>query len=155
MMCSQLLEGLKCESQIENSGRARSRGHALWFVALQKGRGACWSFGMKLGRIDKLHLLIWAYIKPTQGGQCIVEAHLLLRRATGNSNSYNSPRPGLGRSHHLPPYSIFYVTCSQVPSQAQGGPQFLKQRNCEDLRAFSQLSALKRVEGRVEASEWN
>jgi hypothetical protein len=25
---------------------------------------------------------------------------------TGNSNSQDSPRPGLGGSHHLPPYSI-------------------------------------------------
>jgi hypothetical protein len=31
---------------------------------------------------------------------------LVLRRATGNSNSQDSPRPGLGGSHHLPPYSI-------------------------------------------------
>jgi hypothetical protein len=31
---------------------------------------------------------------------------LVLGRATGNSNSQDSPRPGLGGSHHLPPYSI-------------------------------------------------
>ncbi len=30
-----------------------------------------------------------------------------------------------------------------------------KQRNCEDLRARSQLSALKGVEGRVEAPGWD
>ncbi len=28
----------------------------------------------------------------------------------GNSDSQDSPRPGLGGSHHLPPYSIFYAS---------------------------------------------
>ncbi len=50
---------------------------------------------------------------------------------------------------------VFCMTHSQVPSQAQDGPQFLKQRNCGDLRARSQLSALKGVEGRVEVSGWD
>jgi hypothetical protein len=30
----------------------------------------------------------------------------VLGRATGNSDTQDSPRPGLGGSHHLPPYSI-------------------------------------------------
>ncbi len=30
----------------------------------------------------------------------------MLGRATGNSDSQDSPQPGLARSHHLPPYSI-------------------------------------------------
>ncbi len=30
----------------------------------------------------------------------------MLGRATGNSDSQDSPRSGLGGSHHLPPYSI-------------------------------------------------
>jgi hypothetical protein len=38
---------------------------------------------------------------------------------------------------------------------AQDGPWFLKQRNCGDLRAHSQLSALKGVEARAEASGWD
>jgi hypothetical protein len=33
-----------------------------------KGRGASWSFGMGLRRVDKLHSLTWAYTKLTQGG---------------------------------------------------------------------------------------
>jgi hypothetical protein len=28
----------------------------------------------------------------------------------GNTNSLDSPRPGLGGNHHLPPYSIFYAS---------------------------------------------
>jgi len=30
----------------------------------------------------------------------------VLRRATGNTDTQDSPQPGLGGSHHLPPYSI-------------------------------------------------
>jgi len=33
----------------------------------------------------------------------------VLGQATGNTNSLDSPRPGLRGSHHLPPYSIIYV----------------------------------------------
>jgi hypothetical protein len=50
---SQLLEGLKCESKrrtVEEGGvEMRSLAHNTW-----RGRGACWSSGMGLGRIDKL-----------------------------------------------------------------------------------------------------
>ncbi len=34
----------------------------------------------------------------------------MLGQATGNTDSLDSPRPGLGGSHHLPPYSILCVT---------------------------------------------
>jgi hypothetical protein len=36
----------------------------------------------------------------------------VLGQATGNSDSLDSPRPGLGGSHHLPPYSIL---CDSPP----------------------------------------
>jgi hypothetical protein len=65
---------------------------------------------MGLGRIDKLQLFTRTYTKPTQGGECIVETLLVLGRTTGNSNSQDSPWPGLGGSHHLPPYSILYAS---------------------------------------------
>ncbi len=35
---------------------------------------------------------------------------LVLGQATGNTDSLDSPRPGLEGSHHLPPYSIICVT---------------------------------------------
>jgi hypothetical protein len=44
------------------------------------------------------------------------------------------------------------MTRSQVPIKTQEGSKLLKQRNCEELGACSQLSALKGVEGLVEAS---
>ncbi len=34
----------------------------------------------------------------------------MLGQATGNTDSLDLPRPGLGGSHHLPPYSILCVT---------------------------------------------
>jgi hypothetical protein len=34
----------------------------------------------------------------------------VLGRTTGNSNTHDSPRPGLGGSHHLPPYNILYAS---------------------------------------------
>jgi hypothetical protein len=36
----------------------------------------------------------------------MVGALLMLGRTTGNSDTQNSPQPGLGGSRHLPPYSI-------------------------------------------------
>jgi len=36
----------------------------------------------------------------------------VLGQTTGNINSLDSPRPRLGGNHHLPPYSIIYVTPS-------------------------------------------
>jgi hypothetical protein len=38
--------------------------------------------------------------------------HLVLGQATGNLDSLDSTWPGLGGSHHLPPYSIL---CSSPP----------------------------------------
>jgi hypothetical protein len=38
------------------------------------------------------------------------ETPLVLEQVTGNTDSLDSPRPGLGGSHHLPPYSILCVT---------------------------------------------
>jgi len=33
-----------------------------------RGKRACWSSGMKLERVDKLHSLTWACTQLTQGG---------------------------------------------------------------------------------------
>jgi len=68
MMHSQLFEGFKCESQIENNERAKNRGTLLDSQHFGGVEGACWSSEMGLRRIDKLHLLARAYTKPTQSG---------------------------------------------------------------------------------------
>jgi hypothetical protein len=77
---------------------------------------------MRLGRIDKLYLLTQACTTPTQSGWCIVGAPLVLRRATSNSDTQDSPRPGLGGSHHLPLYNIL---CG-YPRGPLGSPEIAK-----------------------------
>ncbi len=104
-MHSQLLERLECESKQKTTEERGVGARSLAHNTL-RGRGACWSSGMGLGRVDKLHSLTRACTKPTQGGQCVVGALSVLGRATGNTDTQDSPRLGLGGSHHLPPYSI-------------------------------------------------
>ncbi len=103
---SQLLKGLKCEPKQKAAEKGGIGARSLAHNTL-RGRGTCWSSGMELGRVDKLHSLTRACTQPTQSGQCIVGAPLVLGRATGNTDTQDSPRPELGGSHHLPPYSIF------------------------------------------------
>jgi hypothetical protein len=50
---SQLLEGLKCESMWKTAEEGGVGMRSLTHNTL-RGRGACWSSGMGLGRIDKL-----------------------------------------------------------------------------------------------------
>jgi hypothetical protein len=50
-----------------SSGRRRSRG-TLPSSQHLRGRGACWSSGMGLGRVDKLQSLTRAYTRPSQSG---------------------------------------------------------------------------------------
>ncbi len=67
MTHSQLLEGLKSESKYKTTERQRVGARSLVHNTL-RGRGACWSSAMGLGRVDKLHSLTWACTQPTQGG---------------------------------------------------------------------------------------
>ncbi len=92
-------------AQVGNNGRRRSWARSLAHNIL-RGRGACWSSRMGLQRVDKLHSLTRACTQPTQNGQCIVGAPLVLGQATGNTDTQDSPWPKLAGSHHLPPYSI-------------------------------------------------
>jgi hypothetical protein len=79
-MCGNKLWRIKCNNEEQwrtpnsskdpnvgpsSSGRKRSRG-TLPSSQHLKGRGACWSSGMGLGRIDKLHSLTRACTKPSQ-----------------------------------------------------------------------------------------
>ncbi len=61
----QLLKGPKCGPKYaaEEEVGVRSLAHNPL-----KGRGAGWSSGMGLGRIDKLHSLTRACTKPSLGG---------------------------------------------------------------------------------------
>jgi hypothetical protein len=82
------------------------------FLALntRRGRGACWGSEIRLGR-GTSYSLTRTCIPPTNK---LVSSHfgtpLVLGQATGNFGSLDSPRPRLGGSHHLPPYSILCTT---------------------------------------------
>jgi hypothetical protein len=89
---------------------------------------------MGLGRIDKLQLLTRTCTKPTQSDKCIVGTLLVLGWTMGNSNTQDSPRPGLGGSHHLPPYSIFYTS-----PQGPHPNGFLSQDSQVGVLKFQQL----------------
>ncbi len=73
--------------------------------------GACWSFRIRIRKSDKLYLLTQTCIQPTNKlVSSLSEAPLVLGQATATLDSQDSPRPGLGGSHHLPPYSIIYTS---------------------------------------------
>jgi len=67
MTHSELLEGFKSESKYKTVKGGGVGAHSLAHNTL-RGRGACWSSGMGLGRIDKPHSLTQACTQPTQGG---------------------------------------------------------------------------------------
>jgi len=79
-ICEPFTKGLKCIIdalptpsrtqmwvQIENIKKGGVGAHSLAHNTL-RGRGACWSSGMGLGRVDKFHSLTQACTQPTQGG---------------------------------------------------------------------------------------
>jgi hypothetical protein len=66
-MHSQFLEGFKCESKWKTTEEGEVGAHSLVHNTL-RGRGACWSSEMGLGRVDKLHSLTRACTQLTQGG---------------------------------------------------------------------------------------
>ncbi len=153
---SQLLIRLKSESKYKTTERGGVGACSLAHNTL-KGRGACWNSGMGLRRVDKLHSLTQACTQPTQGGQCIVGTPLVLGRATGNTDTQDSPRPGLGGSHHLPPYSILCTSprglhpngfsLSGLPS---GSPEIAPTRTPESLEPHN-FASRPRIEVRDEA----
>jgi len=94
---------------------------------------------MGLGRIDKLYSFTLAYTQVTQSGQCIVRAPLVLGRATGNTDTQDSPRPGLGGSHHLPPYSILCTSPRGPHPNGFSLPGVPKSRQMGLLRLWSPI----------------
>jgi len=76
----------------------RSLAHNTW-----RGRGACWSSGMGLGRIDKLYSLTWVCMKPHKVVRTD-SSPFSVGTATGELGlTLTHHTPGLGVSHHLTP----------------------------------------------------
>jgi hypothetical protein len=67
MTHSQLLKGPKCGSKWNTVEEGRVGARSLAHNTL-RGKRACWSSGMGLGRVGKLHSLTRAYTQPTQSG---------------------------------------------------------------------------------------
>ncbi len=72
-------------------------------------RGMLKSSGIRLGR-GTMYLATRSCIKTNHK---LISPHsgstLVLEQTMGNTDSFDSPRPRLGGSHHLPPYNIFCV----------------------------------------------
>ncbi len=81
--------------------------------------------------------------KPTNK---LVSSHsdsfLVLGQSTGNTDSLDSPQPELGGSHHLPTYSILYITPPHLhpngtfSSDSQSGVPKLSRFGLSGLWAF-------------------
>ncbi len=67
LMHSQLLARLKSESKYKTTEGGGVGARSLVHNTL-RGRGVCWSFGMGLGRVDKLHSFTRACTQPTWSG---------------------------------------------------------------------------------------
>jgi hypothetical protein len=111
MWCTlKLLDGLNCKSKAKNNERKRSWGTPPGSQHF-KGRGVCWSSGMGLRRLIRKSLTHTNLHKPNNN--LLVNAYLEHLWCTdeprANTDSQNSPWPELGRSHHLPFYSILYA----------------------------------------------
>jgi hypothetical protein len=113
---SQLLEGPKCESKEKTTEKQIIGAYSLVRSTL-RGRRACWSFGMGLGRIDKLQLFTRTYTKPTWGGWCIIGAPLVLGWITCNMNTQDSPRPELGGEATTFPLIVYSVATHRAHIQ--------------------------------------
>jgi hypothetical protein len=67
MTHSQLLKGPKCGPKWKTLEKEGIGAHSLAHNTL-RGRGVCWSFGMRLGIVDKLRSLTRACTQPPQSG---------------------------------------------------------------------------------------
>jgi hypothetical protein len=102
----QLLEGLKEESQAEDNGKREGvEAHSLTRNS-RRVEGRAGAPGLGLGRVTSLIHLLEPASKPTAKWLVHIPKHLGARTSPGNMDSLDSSRPGLGGSHHLPPYSI-------------------------------------------------
>jgi hypothetical protein len=126
--------GFKWESQIENIGKMSSRGTLHGSQHYRGVEGACWSSEMGLGRSDRLYSLTRTCTKPTPSGKSIVITVLVLGRGMRNSNTQDSSWPGLGGSHHLPPYNV--LCASQGGSHPNGFFSWDSQVGVSKLQQF-------------------
>jgi hypothetical protein len=133
MTHSQLLVKLKSESKCKTTEGGGVGARSLVHNTL-RGRGACWSSRMGLGRIDKLHSLTRLHTTHTRW---LVHSWSTfgLRRAIGTTDTQDSPWLELGGSHHLPPYNILctsprgpHLNGFSLPRLPSGSPEIAPAR---------------------------
>jgi hypothetical protein len=104
-----LFDGFNYESRGEDNERRMSWG-ILPGLQHFEGRGTCWSSGMGL-RWTTSDSIICANLHKLNNK--LVNAKLkhfwCMDEPQANMNSQDSPWPGLGGNHYLPPYSILYA----------------------------------------------
>ncbi len=95
--------------KMKNNGSKKS-----WVALLGsqhfRGKGACWSSEMGTRKIDKQLITHMDLHKPNNtliNGK--LEHFWCMDSPWANTDSQDSPRSGLGGSHHLPPYIILYA----------------------------------------------
>ncbi len=74
--------------------------------ALQRGRGACQKSRDQTRKRDQKIKLEYASKNQPQEGQFTFGTPWGVGTSHGHFDTQDSPRPGFGGSHHLPPYSI-------------------------------------------------
>jgi hypothetical protein len=112
MMHPQLLEGLKEESQVKDSGKREGVGARSLTRNTRRVEGRVGAPGSGLGRVTSLiHLL-----EPGSNPHKVIKIHFAhfwcCDKPRATLDSLDSLRLGLGGSHHLPPYNIL---CASSP----------------------------------------
>jgi hypothetical protein len=108
----------------------------------RRGRGACWGSGIRLGRGTSYLVSRSCIQNQPQVNLNSFCTLWVLGQATGNSNSFDSPRPGLAGSHHLPPYIILCSSTRRLhpngsfSRDSQSGVPKLSQFGLPGLWAF-------------------
>ncbi len=108
---SSLMDSTKSLKVKTTKGGVRARSLAYNTLG---GRGACWNSKMGLGRLTStslIHTNLHKLNNKLVNAQIVVALRCMDEPRT-ITDSQDSPRPGLGRNHHLPPYSIL-CACPQ------------------------------------------
>jgi hypothetical protein len=112
----ELLDGLNCKSKGEDNGKRRSWG---MLISSQHfgGRGVCCSSGMRLGRAISGSIIHADLHKPNNKLVSVKLEHFwCMNEPRANMDSQDSPRPGLGESHHLP-LLVYFVLGHETSTQ--------------------------------------
>ncbi len=111
-------------------------------LSTRRGRGVCWGSRIRLG----VGTIILFHGLTSKTNHKLVKTHSapfwVLGQITGDLDSLDSPRPGLGGSHHPSPYSILCSSAQRLHPNgsfswdSQGGVPKLSRLGLPGLWAF-------------------